>query len=530
MAKQQPINEYPIGTVISDGETPTFETVRIKLKANQDIKPGTLLKMIVSRNEETTLIARVRSGLENDPTKSTENVAVRDAMALPMPNLPEAYNPSAYRLIEADLIEEFYIDETEQVEDKEKAPKKKIRSPQNLPNSGSDVFVASPNEVVQALGTLDEISNGIFLGESPNGIQTNIILKKESIQRHFFIGGTTGSGKSYATGVLAEELIKHNIPIIFIDTQDEYSSFVKCHGGKVVEPGETFSIRISSLTESEFIEILPKAMQDSSLQLDMALFIFNELKKQILDGSRDKFTVDDMVAEEVIEKAKNLAAKDPKGTAQTVSSKLRMLKYNKIFGEGREVRDWQSLMYPCMAINCKKLMSRDLQLVTTGILRELQTLRLKGAIPPYVAVIDEAHLFVPQGESSPCKQIIREGVRIGRHHGICMVLMTQSPVDIDKSIIRQCNTRMIFALEPDQLDAIKGVKADATDEMLRMLPKMPQGTCLLSGTYESIKHTIPVKIRPRNTENSEGGKTPDIFSEMTQNWIPKIHKSEHRDK
>ena len=83
-------------------------------------------------------------------------------------------------------------------------------------------------------------------------------------------------------------------------------------------------------------------------------------------------------------------------------------------------------------------------------------------IPPYVVVIDEAHLFVPEGEGSPCKQIIREGVRIGRHHGIALVLMTQSPVDIDKRAIRQCNTRLVFALEPDQLDAIRGVRSDAS--------------------------------------------------------------------
>jgi DNA helicase HerA-like ATPase len=102
--------------------------------------------------------------------------------------------------------------------------------------------------------------------------------------------------------------------------------------------------------------------------------------------------------------------------------------------------------------------------------------------------------------------------------------MTQSPVDIDKRAIRQCNTRLVFALEPDQLDAIRGVKADASEELLRALPKMPQGTCLLSGTYESVKHTIPVKIRERQTENSEGGKTPDIFKEMTSKWIPEIEK------
>lgn len=180
--------------------------------------------------------------------------------------------------------------------------------------------------------------------------------------------------------------------------------------------------------------------------------------------------------------------------------------------------NWPKLMSPCLAIKCKHLTSYRLQTVATAVLRELQDLRLRGHIPPYVAVVDEAHLFVPEGEGSPCKQIIREGVRIGRHHGICMVLLTQSPVDIDKGAIRQCNTRLVFALEPDQLDAIRGVKSDASEEMLRALPKMPQGQCLLSGTYESIKHAVPVKIRLRQTPNSEGGKTPDIFEEMADRW------------
>lgn len=187
-------------------------------------------------------------------------------------------------------------------------------------------------------------------------------------------------------------------------------------------------------------------------------------------------------------------------------------------------------MMPCLSIKCNHLRSNRLQTVATALLRELQDLRLRGFIPPYVAVIDEAHLFVPEGEGSPCKQIIREGVRIGRHHGIAMVLMTQSPVDIDKRAIRQCNTRLVFALEPDQLDAIRGIKADASEEMLRALSKMPRGTCLLSGTYESVKHTIPVKIRRRHTKEAEGGKTPPIFKEMQDKWVPEIRKLKTRDR
>ena len=506
----------PIGTVISDEETPTFETVRIKLKAGKDVKPGTLVKMNVSREgEKTLLIGRIRSGYEKNPNASVAGVTVSDNLGLRTPSMPEEYSTDISRVVEADLIEEIIGEE--------------IRSPQNLPNSLAEVFIADSSEVVRVLGIDEKQDEGLYLGETVGGVKTDIILKKSAIQRHFFICGTTGSGKSYGMGVVAEELIKHNLPVIFIDTQDEYSNFVLKNGGQVVEPGKDFSIRISSLTESEFISILPKSMQDSSVQLDVATYIFGDLKNQILRGEIQKFRIDDMLplAEDA---SKLLATKSPPATSKTVQRKLETLRNNKIFGEGCGAADWRKFMYPCMAINCKNLISRDLQIIATAVLRELQDLRLRNHIPPYIAVVDEAHLFVPQGESSPCKQIIREGVRIGRHHGICMVLMTQSPIDIDKSVIRQCNTRLVFALEPDQLDAIKGVKADATDEMLRALPKMPQGTCLISGTYESIKHTIPVKIRKRNTEDSEGGKTPDIFQEMQDTWITKIGELKEKDK
>ncbi|MFZ1080425.1 MAG: hypothetical protein WAO19_00700, partial [Candidatus Kryptoniota bacterium] len=84
----------------------------------------------------------------------------------------------------------------------------------------------------------------------------------------------------------------------------------------------------------------------------------------------------------------------------------------------------------------------------------------------------------------------------------------------------QCNTRFIFALEPDQLESIRGVKADATEDMLTRLPKMPRGTCILSGTYETIKHAIPIKIRS-DRKTKPGGTTPDIFEEVLSQWTQK---------
>jgi DNA helicase HerA-like ATPase len=503
---------YPIGTVISDEETPTFETVRIKLKAGKDVKPGTLVKMNVSREgEKTLLIGRIKSGYESNPNKSVAGVTVSDNLGLPTPSISEEHSTDIYRLVEADLIEEIIG--------------KEIRSPQNLPNSGAEVFIADSSEVVKVLGIEKKPDEGLFLGETVGGVKTDIILKKSAIQRHFFICGTTGSGKSYAMGVVAEELIKHNLPVIFIDTQDEYSQLVTKLGGTVKRPGSDFTIRISSLTENELLTLLPSATTE--LQRDIAARAFSELQVERLSNNNiAEFSIDDLLARMEIVGPTLTNKRDSVNMAINRTSSLRR---DPIFGNGISKADWCKFMSPCLAIDCKRLTTSQLQSIATAVLRELQILRLHNEIPPYVAVVDEAHLFVPQGESSPCKQIIREGVRIGRHHGICMILMTQSPVDIDKSVIRQCNTRLVFALEPDQLDAIKGVKADATDEMLRALPKMPQGTCLISGTYESIKHTIPVKIRERNTKDSEGGKTPDIFAEMQDKWINQINELKQRD-
>jgi DNA helicase HerA-like ATPase len=501
----------PVGTVISDQDTPTYEVLRIKLKAGQHLRPGTLVRIPVVRREESTLIGRIRSAYERNPNEGPEDINVRDTLGI-APNYPrEEDSTTIYRLVEADLIEEIFEEEGRQ----------QIRAPQTLPNSGASVYIANDDEIVFALGLHRDKSLGLHVGETVSGATTSIILKRESIQRHIFIGGTTGSGKSYAMGVIVEELVRHGLPIVFIDTQDEYSKLATLLEGHVKTPGKDFNIRISSLTEFELLDLLPKATTE--LQRDIAARAFSELKAELESDGIAKFTIDDLLKrmEDVGPELTNKESSIAMAISRTAS-----LKRNDIFGEGIGRADWRRLMSPCLVINCKGLTSSRLQPVATAVLRELQTLRLHNHIPPYVAVIDEAHLFVPQGESSSCKQIIREGVRIGRHHGICMVLLTQSPVDIDKSAIRQCNTRLIFALEPDQLDAIRGVKADATEEMLRALPKMPQGTCLLSGTYESVKHAIPIKIRKRELEDSEGGETPDIFQEMKEKWHPLIAQLE----
>jgi len=227
---------------------------------------------------------------------------VRDTLGIERNYPLEEDSTTIYRLVEADLIEEIAGEE--------------IRAPQTLPRSGTEVFVADPTEIVKALGLANNESAGLFIGKTASGTNTSIVLKRETIQRHMFICGTTGSGKSYAMGVIAEELSKHKLPIVFIDTQDEYSVLVKKLGGQVVEPGKDFKIRISSLTESELLDLLPEAMKKSSLQCDIVAKAFDELQADLKRGDLPKFNLDDLL-EKIKEVAPELTAKE--GDVQRVT-------------------------------------------------------------------------------------------------------------------------------------------------------------------------------------------------------------------
>jgi len=85
---------------------------------------------------------------------------------------------------------------------------------------------------------------------------------------------------------------------------------------------------------------------------------------------------------------------------------------------------------------------------------------------------------------------------------------------MDRSVLKRMLTRFIFAVEPDQLDALRGVFSDAPDALIEHLPKLPVGRCLATGVSETVKHATVMDIRERNTP--DGGETPDVFEDLSQ--------------
>lgn len=256
------IQEREIGSVIPDDASPSFDVFRFKANANEYVYPGTLVATTVS--ESKFLIGRVSGSLEVNPHESAARAKVREAMGIQADYPEETLSTNIYRVYEADIIEEGYL---------KKGARVQISEPSDMAKAGAEVFLPTASVIAEAMGFEANASDALCLGRTRITMQdvlddeiseqkqennvNNVLLSPDVIQRHVFIGGTTGSGKSFATGILLEEINKLGLPIVIIDSQNEYDGVATGLQGKVLKPGEDFTVRLSSLTETEILDLVP---------------------------------------------------------------------------------------------------------------------------------------------------------------------------------------------------------------------------------------------------------------------------------
>ncbi|RLF02129.1 MAG: hypothetical protein DRJ59_04415 [Thermoprotei archaeon] len=477
-----------IGTTV---EGCSFSRIYFVLEPGEKVSPGELVKVEVNR--DIYVICRVLEAKVVSEYDKPSRVYTRRILRLEAN--PSDVAPGRFVLVEAETIEELRREENDW----------KVTNVSSLVAAGSPVYRLG--DLAKLLLGFPPEDRGLHIGELWTGTTSGscpvTLDPNEVLPRHVLIVGTTGTGKSYALGVLAEELSKLGIRHIHVDVHGEFLTAAKELGGKIMVPGDDLTIRLSSLSELELIELIPGLTE---LQSEIVRRAFLELKKAGGD-----FTVDDLVDE--IERVAPLfrARNDT-----VLNAKARAALLNRVRIIGRGV-DWKSLLDKptFIDIDCRYLIHSELQALTAALARELLELlrdesvrkRLRGV----VLSIDEAHLFLPPRgrEFAPSASVLGEVIRFGRHYGLCLVLITQSPMDIDRRVIRTTNTRLIFAIEPDQLEALRGVFADAPAEVIRNLPKLERGVCLLTGSRETVRHAVLLRIRRRKT--THGGETPKLI-------------------
>ncbi len=359
---------------------------------------------------------------------------------------------------------------------------------------------------------------GGFIGvlEDHPDLKISLDLKK-IITKHIAVLAKSGAGKSYAVGVLLEEIIDKNIPVLILDPHNEYSTMklpnsnlkdikrlekfgLKPQGylSKIKEfspdtnvnpQAEKIALDIQKLTPNELINVLPQKLTPAQSSL-----LFN-----IISTLNNRIDID-----EIIFSLSNEEINSKWSLISLLESFKKLSIYSTVPTPLSDI-----IRYGQASIISLKGVNPEVQeIFVSGLLRELFEARKKEEIPPFFIILEEAHNFAPERSFGEVKssKIVRTIASEGRKFGIGLCIISQRPAKVDKNVISQCTTQLILKItNPNDLKSViassEGVDADSEKEIQRL----NIGTALLTGVVD-----VPLKVNIRPRKSKHGGETVDV--------------------
>ena len=372
-------------------------------------------------------------------------------------------------------------------------------------------------------------------------------------QRHASILGSTGSGKSWCVANLIEEASKLINPnIIVFDIHGEYKSLCetdkKCaEYYKIAGPGDleidnekNIFLPYWVLNRDEMLSmILDRSDNNAPNQASRFTFHVRELKDETLrnldkNNVLSSFTVDSPIPFDINKLIKNLKeddtkkgkganGRDIKGEWEgkltrfisRLETKLMDKRYGFLFQPTANTLDydWLSkLLIKLIGIESEKKgikivdfseVPSDILPIVTGIISRLlfdvQIWMGECKRSPFAILCDEAHLYLPIHEDADGaqKQALGNFERIakeGRKYGISLVVISQRPSDVSKTILSQCNNFIVLRLSNDRdKSVIKNLLPDALKGILDQLPLLDVGEAIAIGDAILLPSRIKLK-------------------------------------
>jgi DNA helicase HerA-like ATPase len=371
------------------------------------------------------------------------------------------------------------------------------------------VFAAPKDFIRQTLGLEKE---GAYIGLL-EGYDIKIFLDTDRmIRKHVAILAKTGAGKSYAGGVLLEELAEAGIPVVVIDPHGEYSTIRAQNRNKnearffqrfrleakgYRDQVQAFGIssgkplRLSSkLTAEEIFQMLPASASSTQKGL-----LFSALRN--LEGK-------DYTLRDVIEEVSGSGS----GAKWNLVSMLEFLEGTRVFSANPTLPRDIVQSGKITIVDLKEERPEVQQIVVMKLVEDLFRARKHGRIPSFLLMLEEAHNFCPErgfGEVASSR-IIRTVASEGRKFGLGLCIVTQRPARVDKSVLSQCNTQVILKVtNPNDLKAITDSVEGVTPGLKEEIKDLPVGVAIVVGVTDQ---PLVIDIRVRRSQH--GGESIQI--------------------
>lgn len=391
-------------------------------------------------------------------------------------------------------------------------------------------------------------------------------------QKHAVIVGSTGSGKSWTTANLVEQTaqLKNGNAVLF-DLHNEYKPLTsegithfRIASPNDIASGKSLNDNVIYLPywllgyEDMVSMLVDRSDNNAPNQTMLINKLINEEKKRYLEegGFTDilsNYTIDSPIPyslEKVIEHLKALdvervpGAKAGTDKAGEFNGKLTRLiarieakntdrRFGFMFNNTEEINsyDWlQNLGSKLFSTsNDSRVKVLDFSEVPSDILPLIVSLVAKIAFSiqqwtpaskrhPISLFCDEAHLYVPDrttsGIDESALRVFERIAKEGRKYGLGLVIITQRPSEVSRTILSQCNNFISMRLtNADDQAVIKRLLPDSLGGFSDVLPTLDTGEALVVGDAT----ILPTRIRINEPKQYPDSGTIPFWSHWSKN-------------
>jgi hypothetical protein len=151
---------------------------------------------------------------------------------------------------------------------------------------------------------------------------------------------------------------------------------------------------------------------------------------------------------------------------------------------------------------------------------------------PVVMILEEAQNYIPETDrgdkTSISKKVFERIAREGRKFGLSLVVSSQRPSELSKTVLSQCNSFLVHRLQnPDDQKYVRQLVSAANEDILQQLPVLPQQAAIIMG--DAVRSPVQMKMNNANpTPNSDNPKFIEKWLEEVNKEFPEYRKIEKK--
>lgn len=445
------------------------------------------------------------------------------------------------------------------------------RGIQSFPSPGDKVFSFNSENLTMFMNSITELSENITpltLGKYALDKKSTANLNGDKFfQKHAAILGSTGSGKSWLVSKLLEEAnhLEYSNIIVF-DIHGEYHTLTNRERGfaqylKIAGPADNqlrddlLYLPYWLLNREELQSIvLDRTDHDAPNQANRFNYHILEQKKStiVVNQSTMEITGDSPIPfkmNKLINELKNddegkvpskTTGKPVKGLwngkltrfIARLESKVQDRRYAFMFNPPEKTYefDWLQKFYEVLlSTNSSGIkvidfsaVPSDILPIATGVIGrlifDLQSWIHAEVRTPVALICDEAHLYLPNRDlmTTIDKHSVRNFERIakeGRKYGLSLVVVSQRPSDLNRTILSQCNNFIVLRLTngSDQ-GSVRNMLPDTMGQFLNQLPILDTGEAIAIG--DAV--IMPTKLILDKPEYEPDSRTKRFWNDWSE--------------